>query len=169
MSPEMLMFGHEITNKFKDLIQIHFCYKTEKFKDHDKMPHDIRQMVIDEAENGKKSQLTRRNKKLTICKYKVNDRVYRQILQPTTAGTRHVLDQRYVGPFRIRELFNSSAIITSNTAKLCGQSHVHLDQLKPIHDGRPQLSPAWSTNIEHRLNLIKRGSRHARKNSAKDK
>ena len=54
MSPEMLMFGHEITNKFKfkDLIQIYFCYKTEKFGDRDKMPLDIMQMVIDEAANG---------------------------------------------------------------------------------------------------------------------
>ena len=169
MSQEMLLFGHKITNKFKDLIQINLWYKTEKFENHNKRPLDIRQMIIDEAANGRKNQLARRNKKLTICKYKINDLVYRQILQPTTAGTRHALDQRYVGPFRIRELFDSSAIITTNMAKLCGQAHVHLDQLKPFHEGRPQLSPAWSTIIEHRLKLIKQGSRPARENPAKDK
>ena len=163
LSPELLIFGHEANKPMQNVLQINYLFKKETFEDHEKLPIDTRIAVITQASAGRQSQLDKRNLKLAGPKFKVGDIVWRKTMQPTARfGLRHALDCKFGGPFKIIELFHSTAIIASIAVKLCAQAHVHLDQLKPFSAGRPELSPAWSAAIQHRLNLLARTGTRSR-------
>ena len=62
-------------------------------------------------------------------------------------------DSRYVGPFKILQLHDSSAKIESLHDSNPVRVHVHLDQLKPFFAGNPVLAPDW----DDALDLVLRG------------
>ena len=76
-------------------------------------------------------------------------------MQPILAGTRHALDSRYIGPFKVVRLHDSSAEIVSLHDSEPVAAHVHLDQLKPYFPGNPVLAPDW----DDALDLVLRGQR----------
>ena len=163
LSPEMLIFGHEAQKTLQDILQINYLLKKETFEDHEKLPIDTRIEIIKQASAGRQSQLDKRNLKLAGPKFQVGDIVWKKTMQPASGlGLRHALDCKYGGPYKIIEISHSTAIIASIAVKLCGPTHVHLDQLKPFSAGRPELSPAWAAAINHRLNLLTRTSTRSR-------
>ena len=98
-----------------------------------------------------------RNKNERSNTMEIGDLVWRQIMQPVVAGTRHALDSRYVGPFEVVKLHDSSAEIVSLHESNPVTAHVHLDQLKPYFPGNPVLAPDW----DDALDLVLRGQRGA--------
>ena len=75
-------------------------------------------------------------------------------MQPLVPSTRHALDSRYVGPFEILQLLDSSAEIESLHDSNPVRVHVNLDQLKPFVAGNPVLAPDW----DDALDLVLRGA-----------
>ena len=151
-TPEQLLFGHESSRAVHDLLETEFHFMEEEHMGTTRASIAERHEMLLESRNPKqRARLLLRNQMLRRNEYKVGELVWRRIMQPSLTGTRHALDCRYVGPYRIIELHNSSAVIGSNTVRLANQAHVHLDQLKPFMEGRSELGPDWDAYIDHRM------------------
>lgn len=74
-------------------------------------------------------------------------------MQPLVPGMRHALDSRYVGPFKILQLHDSSAEIGSLHDSNPVRAYIHLDQLKPFVPRNPVLAP----DLDDALDLVLRG------------
>ena len=152
-TPELVMFGHESRKNCYDLISryvrgadVH--HGTERININKRA-----EFISGERHSHHRLVLEHRNKDRRINTYRQGDLVWRHIMQPMLVGTRHALDCRYTGPFRIVQLGESSAVIASDSVKLTNQATVHLDQLKPFVAGSPELDPEWDNLLNHSLNV----------------
>jgi hypothetical protein len=115
-----------------------------------KEAHVTRKKVITE-------QLDRKNVTLRNTTFAVGDLVLRKIIAKTADGSKHALDTKYAGPFRITALGAHHADLLPVGDNYSGRTMVHLDHLKPFHTlTQPQVSEGWSDNIAHKLNLSRR-------------
>ena len=158
-TPELIMFGHEGSNNCYDLI--------ERVTNTGEMHHEAARISINdradyvslEYHENMRKRLEVRNKRRRSNDFRVNDLVWRQIMQPTVPGTRHALDCRYSGPYRILELGEASAVIEGEFEMSTGPTRVHIDQLKPVNAETDSLGQEWDAHIRHRLGESARTTR----------
>ena len=139
-TPELMMFGHEAEKNCYDLVSLTSVEARY-----------IWEAILPESSHS----LDVRNKNKRSNTLEVGNLVWRQIMQPVLARTRHALDSRYVWPFKIVKLHDSSAEIVSLHDSEPVAAHVHLDQLKPYFPWNPVLAPDW----DDALDLVLRGQR----------
>jgi len=148
-TPESLLFSTTLPNKTTDLAHV--------------ITTSIDSSKLDKAASHRSQtqarQLELANKSKTDSNFNTGDIVLRKIVQHTADGSRHALDTKFCGPFRIQSTGNSHAIITPVGDNYSGTTKVHYDHLKPyMTSSEPHMHPSWDKNIRHALNLNKRKS-----------
>ena len=135
----MMMYGHENSNNCYDLV-----FRCPPDENADRITIQDRILHVEENYIPKlKKELELRNAHKKSNDYKVGDVVWKQNMQTAGDGSRHALDNRYRGPYVIKELTASSAVIEGLTRKFPERVRVHVDQLKPAHAQVDMLGPQW--------------------------
>jgi hypothetical protein len=93
-------------------------------------------------------QLEHQNRSRRDNTFAVNDLVLRKVMSKAADGSKHALDTKYVGPFRVKEVTNTSCVICQVGANFSGTSEVHPDHLKPFHPVNEPLDSLRSPRLQ---------------------
>ena len=103
MSPEMAMFGHEIPLRKTTLLQ-----RVDQTEQQNPMatriPFEARKAILAKHLRAQQSRLDQQNETRQENSFQKGDIVWKRIMQRSGPGTRHTLDQRYPGPFKIVDI-----------------------------------------------------------------
>ena len=154
MSPETMMFGYPLPLRSTSLIQLDCPSQQEIEGGTSRLPLRVRAHQISDKASRHQSQLDKQNEKLRANEYQVGDLVLKEVMQHSTAGTRHALDCKYTGPYEITSVERSSVTLDSPSAKFATPVKCHIDQLKPfVIPDTPSTSPTWDQGLRHQINI----------------
>ena len=143
-TPEEWLFKSILQNKKTDIATITITEKS-----------DVNLSESREYRKHKQQQqLDYANKRRRLNTFETGDLVLRKIICKAADGTKHALDTKYNGPYRVMDKTDTTCIIKPVAENFHGTTVVHPDHLKPFNIvDKPELSPHWNKAVARTLNM----------------
>jgi hypothetical protein len=143
-TPEELMFKNILQNKQTDIATITITEHNQ----------DNLTTSTEYQKRKQQQQLDYANKRRRTNTFEIGDLVLRKIICKAADGTKHALDTKYNGPYRIMDKTDTTCIIKPVAENFHGTTVVHPDHLKPFNIMEtPKLSPHWNKAVARTLNM----------------